>query len=333
MEEKAINKQQVLKRTLEEAQESTSPQRESDLCVICLESISERATASPCKHESFDFLCLLSWLRERSSCPLCKSIVRSVQYRSHLSEDLKVYKVPNVKTVSNTSLSAQAVTRGRPQHASWRSPSPPRPPTSHNSALIQRKDVYRHNLYSSHVGSNRISKYKDLTPQIIARDEALLSRARKWIRRELKVFEFLNADRAQEASVTKRANNAEFLTEYIVAILKTVDIKGAGGQAEDILEEFLGRDNTRLFLHELRSWLRSPYDSLEDWDRHVQYNGDINAHSESAEGREDHKEYDEPPRMPRTGAHYNRMHRRPIGDRYSPYHDHRPRYRNPRFRG
>ena len=51
-----------------------------------------------------------------------------------------------------------------------------------------------------------------------------------------------------------------------------MDIKGSGGQAEDMLQEFLGRDNTRLFLHELRAWLRSPYTSLEDWDRHVQYN-------------------------------------------------------------
>ena len=73
-----------------------------------------------------------------------------------------------------------------------------------------------------------------------------------------------------EESAARRANNAEFLLEYIIAILKTVDIKG--NQAEDMLQEFLGRDNTRLFLHELKAWLRSPYMTLEDWDRHVQYN-------------------------------------------------------------
>lgn len=57
-----------------------------------------------------------------------------------------------------------------------------------------------------------------------------------------------------------------------MAILKTVDIQGSGGQAEEMLQEFLGRENTRLFLHEMRAWLRSPYMSLDDWDRHVQYN-------------------------------------------------------------
>ena len=57
-----------------------------------------------------------------------------------------------------------------------------------------------------------------------------------------------------------------------MAILKTVDIKGSGGQAQDMLQEFLGADNTRLFLHELRAWLRSPFIALEAWDRNVQYN-------------------------------------------------------------
>ena len=42
-------------------------------CVICLDEISEGATSLPCKHDHFDFLCLLSWLQERNTCPLCKS--------------------------------------------------------------------------------------------------------------------------------------------------------------------------------------------------------------------------------------------------------------------
>lgn len=72
MEEEEAIKQQVLRRTLEEVQTTSSSSYENDPCVICLESISERAIASPCKHESFDFLCLVSWLQERSTCPLCE---------------------------------------------------------------------------------------------------------------------------------------------------------------------------------------------------------------------------------------------------------------------
>ena len=55
-----------------------------------------------------------------------------------------------------------------------------------------------------------------------------------------------------------------------MAILKTVDVRGSQGQAEEMLKDFLGRDNARLLLHELASFLRSPY-SIETWDCKVQY--------------------------------------------------------------
>lgn len=121
------------------------------------------------------------------------------------------------------------------------------------------------------------------------RDEELVSRARKWIRRELLVFEFLHPDTPADSSTVtrpgqqrlenRRGNNAEFLLEYIIAILRTVDIKGSAGQAEELLRDFLGRDNASLFLHELQAWLRSPFISLEDWDRNVQY-GDVDTNTQ-----------------------------------------------------
>lgn len=119
-------------------------------------------------------------------------------------------------------------------------------------------------------------------------DPELVSRARMFLRRELRVFTFLTRDgdddndndsvagsssrRENDDPMRRcRANNVEFLLEYIVAILKTVDIMGSTGAAEELIREFIGRENTRLLLHELRAWLRSPYMSLENWDRAVQY--------------------------------------------------------------
>lgn len=159
------------------------------------------------------------------------------------------------------------------------------PQPAPNNPLSVRRNVYRNQLYSLRVGSNRLSQYTEVTPEHFNRDEALVSRARKWIRRELQVFSFLHPEAedapeerrdrvprsGQQRLQQRRANNAEFLLEYVVAILRTVDIKGSAGQAEELLRDFLGRDNARLFLHELLAWLRSPYASLEDWDRHVQY--------------------------------------------------------------
>ena len=148
---------------------------------------------------------------------------------------------------------------------------PSRPPSSPDVALRRRRQIYAQKLYSLHVGTNRLSRFRNLSPQLFCRDEELLRRARQWIRRELQVFNFLSIDGQEEQGIVRRTNNTEFLLEYIIAILKTVDVKGNGGQAEDMLQEFLGRENTQLFLHELKAWLRSPYVSLEDWDRHVQY--------------------------------------------------------------
>lgn len=74
-------------------------------------------------------------------------------------------------------------------------------------------------------------------------DEELQSRAKMWIRRELRVFEWTR-------------ENSEFILEYILAMLKTLDIKSSTGAAEDMLAEFLGRDNAKIFLHELHAFLR-----------------------------------------------------------------------------
>lgn len=77
-------RQEILQRTLEEvAQEKKHNQNQNhrnedaeeeaaaNPCVICLDVIAEPGIAIPCGHANFDFLCLLSWLEQRPSCPLC----------------------------------------------------------------------------------------------------------------------------------------------------------------------------------------------------------------------------------------------------------------------
>ncbi len=255
--------------------------------------------------------------------------MRSVEYDWKSSKDFKVYRVisnTRGKTSSVIPSTPSPIDNGHNQRqriSSWRQRRPRiQPPVNPDAALLRRKEIYNLQLYSLHVGSNRLSRFRDLTPQLFARDTELISRAKKWIRRELQVFQFLNPD--GEEGPTRRANNAEFLLEYIVAILKTVDVKGS--QAEDMLQDFLGRDNTRLFLHELKAWLRSPYMTLEDWDRHVQYdiaimgadhNAQISPHVQSRGGLEQ--------RQYRTGsARSKASYRR--SDRYVPYCGQSSRY-------
>lgn len=259
-------------------------------CVICLDPISERAITVPCNHYSFDFLCLASWLQQCSTCPLCKADVSQIQYDWRSPEDFKTYNVQTTKLAASSS-SASAATRGhsrpfvqrryRQGRPARRSPSP-----SPDIALVRRRYVYRNELFSMHVGTNRISRYANFTPQMVASSPDLQSRARAFIRRELRVFSFLYPEAADDSeAASRRVGNAEFLLEYILAILKKMDIKGPTGQAEDMLQEFIGRNHARLFLHELGAWLRSPYTRLEDWDRHVQYREPLPTSVEDAENR------------------------------------------------
>ncbi|PBP23071.1 RING finger domain protein [Diplocarpon rosae] len=259
-----------------------STEIEEDCCVICLERISEQAIAQPCEHGSFDFLCLISWLQEHSSCPLCKGETTSVQYDFTKSgpRTFKTYEVAAKKQPPSaiaTSTSGPRSGHTRPHNFDPRPRRPYRrreynvaPAQTPDEALRRRRQVYEKQLFSLHVGCNRFSRFRDLTPALFISDAELVSRARKWIRRELRVFTFLNPD-STSTSNDRRANNAEFLLEYIVAILKTVDMQGSEAQAEEMIRDFLGRENTRLFLHELRAWLRSPYADLAAWDSHVQY--------------------------------------------------------------
>jgi hypothetical protein len=242
-------------------------------CVICLESITEKAIALPCAHADFDFACLGAWLQRHPSCPLCKAAVHGIKYGLETSAGPKVFPLPLPQHESaplqrapggNTSHGASRIrSRGliaRDQYGS-----------DQETGLERRRQVYEKRTYSLHVGSNRLSRYRTLNPQAFQQDPILVRRAKIWIRRELQVFEYLNSDSAPEGPSKRRARNAEFLGEYILAIVRSIDIRGSTGQAEELLQEFLGRENARLFLHELENWLRSPYERLRDWDDAVQY--------------------------------------------------------------
>ncbi|KAF1837999.1 hypothetical protein BDW02DRAFT_627548 [Decorospora gaudefroyi] len=259
---------------------SASTQEDAqDTCVICLSSVTERAITVPCNHYTFDFVCLVSWLHERSTCPLCKTQVTAVQYNWTSPTDFHTYVVPRTRLPSD--VTASRTDRPASLFAPYglpRRPQGPRRPYSppvQDVALRRRRHVYRKKFYSLHIGSNPISGYRDISPQIFANTPQLQSKARTWIRRELRVFTFLHANPAPSSSSSDAAattsSNAEFLLAYIVSILKMVDVKASHGHAENLLTGFLGRDASRLFLHELNAWLTSPYTKLSEWDQNVQY--------------------------------------------------------------
>lgn len=322
-------REQVLNETLSGLSKEDGAETAEACCVICLSAISEACTARPCLHRNFDFLCLASWLQLKSSCPLCKAEIVEIHYDfANEGQAWKTYKVPKIGLQpgdpgrdSNSPSASLPSFRGRSRrggpygrripHAESLPVSPSESDLRTRSAIGRRRHVYRNRLYSLHVGSNSASRYREITPAQFQTDADLLSRARAWVRRELQVFEFLNDDSgalSQDGDSSegrrRRQNNAEFVLEYVVAILKTVDIQASSGHAENLLSDFIGRENCRIFLHELRSFVRSPY-SIEAWDRHVQYD----ENRASLRPRED----ENPDQFRRQVQSF-----RPPGDRYRP---------------
>jgi hypothetical protein len=240
---------------------------EPEACAICLEAIKERAVATPCNHLSFDFICLVQWLQEHATCPLCKAEVKEVQYDWRTPTDFKTYTVGQDRTAkataSHTRQRVSAARRRRDVPWGSQTASSSSSVSAEDPSLTRRRQVYLNHTPSLHVGANRISQYQTFTPASFAASPALQTRARIFLRRELRVFDFL--DRRPAGA------NREFLIEYLVAVLKSNDPKGADGHAEELVKEFLGREDARLLLHELDAWLRSPYERLEAWDSHAQY--------------------------------------------------------------
>ncbi|KAI5925570.1 hypothetical protein F4810DRAFT_56530 [Camillea tinctor] len=345
----------VLHNTLAEIANRTGNEIDSTTneicCVICLDSVAEPCEAKPCQHRNFHFLCLCSWLEHQTRCPLCKSSVHEVHYDfgCNGSDSWAVYTVPRLKPStqsqprsqpqSQSQSQSQSQTRSnsnsrtyRPESSSSRSQQTPIPRrVTEDEAILRRQDVYRNQLYSLHVGSNPRSGYRDISPAVIEAEPQIVSRARSWLRRELQVFEFLRAQNPAQASADtmtrRRASNAEFLLEYIIAILKTVDLQGSQGQAQELLKDFLGRENARLLLHELNNFLRSPW-SIEAWDRHVQYPA---SRKRRIDGEQDEPEHRRNIRRQRRIPGDNRVARRwDTTNSYRPtYSGHRGRQAHP----
>ncbi|KAF2444030.1 hypothetical protein P171DRAFT_361283 [Karstenula rhodostoma CBS 690.94] len=243
--------------------------KDEDSCVICLSVVTERAVAVPCNHCTFDFICLVSWLQQRTTCPLCKAQIIAVQYDWRSPTDFKHYTVPRLESAPAPTRAHHSLPRRLRSRRPYEQPQP-------DAAVLRRRHVYRHKLYSFHTGSNPISGYQDVTPEMVSSSSEMQSKARTWIRRELRVFTFLHTDPDNGPSAgATTSSNAEFLLSYMVAILKKVDLKASNGHAEDLLAEYLGRDHARLFLHELYAWMRSPFTKVVDWDRQVQYEEDL----------------------------------------------------------
>lgn len=245
-----------------------SPSAEVPRCAICLEPSSGLAVLHPCKHDCFDYECLITWLVTNNTCPLCKQTVNQIQHDFDPSGKYLLSDVLTTPTPTDRYLFVPPTLLQSPD-LPWY--PPPRGPTELEElvpGLQHRCHVYRNQLYSLHVGSNPVSGYTEITHNTIRADERLVRKAKKWIRRELQVFRFTDPEWGP-GSPRRRASHTEHLIQSIAILIWCFDFKDES--AEHFLAEDLGRDYARLFLHELAGWMRSPCRTLAEYDQLVQY--------------------------------------------------------------
>ncbi|KAL8279332.1 hypothetical protein RQP46_008369 [Phenoliferia psychrophenolica] len=109
-------------------------------------------------------------------------------------------------------------------------------------------------LYAKHVASNRYTGFKPISPQQIATNANLKARIITFIRRELQVFPHVDVS---------------FLTTYLLSIASQLDLRSA--YAIRLIADFLSEDDAEHLVHEIVTFARSPFNSLEAYDRVIQY--------------------------------------------------------------
>ncbi|KAM0665825.1 hypothetical protein ACQRIU_005169 [Beauveria bassiana] len=242
-----------------------------DRCVICLEDISDPCELAPCGHYNFDVGCIGTWLAVSRRCPLCKVLVNQI---IRGPRGLPGRPVNDIRSPSEILL---AELRPGPSSHSPPTRRPRYTPADFAAAgaayarsmrraantaprdIAHRRDVYLRGLLSINVDTGPISGHRELPRALLHREPQLITRARAFLQRELRVLDSVPAERAA------------FLTEHVVSVLRNRDIGTGIGQLEALLTANLGRSSARLLLHGLGAWLRSPYTSLEEWDAAVRY--------------------------------------------------------------
>ena len=226
-------------------------------CVICLDRIRSRKHGCkiiPCGHNAFHFAsCLRVWImntRPDALCPLCKVPIESVLYRILNDDQYREFQVkaPMVPTDDDQNDMGKSVIDSVRHQTTTTTPS--------IRGYKRRKYISDHKLRVLHIGSNRFSRYREISkswlirskltsaaPHTMREDTELTSRASAFLRRELLVYPYLDP------------GQAEFLRHYILSILKTVDVQSSS--AESLIAEFIGVEDAQHLCHELHGFLRS----------------------------------------------------------------------------
>ncbi|KAM0308261.1 hypothetical protein ACHAO8_010178 [Botrytis cinerea] len=129
---------------------------------------------------------------------------------------------------------------------------------------VERTKIYAYRLLSHPIGG----EFHKFTPQDIAGSEILQRRVRDFTLREFQKaflpFPLRNITRLEEV--------CNEIPNYIVDILKIYHLRENVNELKrEMACIFRRRNHAEIFLHELRSWMESGYDTLDLWDQKTGY--------------------------------------------------------------
>ncbi|GAA5991348.1 hypothetical protein JCM5350_006992 [Sporobolomyces pararoseus] len=257
----------------EDAKEDANEEEDHDeLCAICLAPIDNKTVVFPCHHGQFCWNCIRAWTDQSRKCPLCLGPIEHLIHNIRSTKDYSTYHLLPLHTLTASSSSSilPAPRSRRPPTASSSSSLPRHAlygrqamqnldtPTPRERleeiALERRKYIYREGLYAKHVASNRYTGFKPFSPQTFSLNSDLKAKVIKFIRRELQVFP---------------AVDISFLTTYLISIASQLDLRSPA--ALRLVSDFLSESDAQHLVHEIVTFARSPFTSLEGYDRFIQY--------------------------------------------------------------
>ncbi|KAB8293467.1 hypothetical protein EYC80_007777 [Monilinia laxa] len=142
--------------------------------------------------------------------------------------------------------------------------------TEIQNPLVKRKEVYLGKRFFTKAHTELFPPQK-VTPYYFATSFEAQNKALQFAERDLKAIALINPNNRGLYTALNIARFSKPILDLILKMFKEMDLREEFDQMVRILYDYLGRYCTYSFLEELRVWMESPYDELEQWDRNAKY--------------------------------------------------------------
>lgn len=261
-----------------EVGEDSEDGEEEECCMICLGSPMKDRTVLPnCGHSNFCFGCIYRWSHQSRKCPLCVRDFTHLVHDIHSDRDFSRFFLRPLDATAPApppyaSPSTSARDNGRRNYvrrggaSAFDSLRQGEGEQADEPDIQFRRAVYRRSAYALHVGSNKFTGFTPPpTPIEFQTSAGLRARARGFVLRELGVWRH----------VSDMPDQRRWVTSYLVEMAQYIHL--GSDAAVQLWSDLCSVPPpvAQHFLHELQHFLRSPFKTVQMWDRHVRYPIDV----------------------------------------------------------